>query len=330
MPKNYSAYLRYKIIDECLRNQYHLSPKASKSGIWTLDEIAEKCEEVTGKRPSNRTLKQDIQNMRSGELGYEAPIESSYGEGYRYSDINFSIYTMPITEVELKQLANSLQILKKFRGMPFYSEVFRILQKLDPGNPIHEFIHFEPVGIIKGYEFFEVVLQALEENKQMKIRYKPYNEDFKELIFNGSFIKEYNRRWYIIGMDQNSNLWNLAFDRIETIQLLPENATPPPEFIRENHNQIVGVTVPEKGKVSKVRFRVRKDISPYFITKPLHHSQIVKESMEKEDIFEVQTMVNIELISKLIAFGEAIVVERPAFLVRQIKHKLEECLLNYN
>ncbi|MBN2747801.1 MAG: WYL domain-containing protein [Bacteroidales bacterium] len=330
MPKNYYAFMRYQVIDNCLRNRYHISPNAGESGIWTLDEIAEQCLEAIGKLPSTRTLKQDIQRMRCGELGFEAPIENCYGEGYRYSDTNFSIYTMPITESERKQLANSLQILKKFRGMPFYSEVFRILQKLDPGNPLHEFIHFEPVGIVIGYEFFEVVLKALEDNKQMKIRYKPYNEEAMELLFNGGFIKEYNRRWYIIGLDQDEQLWNLAFDRIESIELLSTSSQQLPETIYEKHKQIVGVTVPQNGKVNKIRFRVQKDISPYFNTKPLHHSQIIKQETEDYIVFELEAMVNIELISKLMAFGEAIKVERPAFLVNAIKHKLEECLLGYN
>ena len=81
MPVNKNALLRYKTIDNCLRNT---------SRQWTLDDLIDACSdalyEYTGKDElvSRRTVQLDIQKMRSSELGYEAPIEVYDNKYYRY------------------------------------------------------------------------------------------------------------------------------------------------------------------------------------------------------------------------------------------------------
>ena len=71
MSVNKLALIRYKTIDECLRNRFRK---------WTLDDIIEKVasrlyeyEGITS-GVSKRTVQADIQLMRSDKLGYNAPI----------------------------------------------------------------------------------------------------------------------------------------------------------------------------------------------------------------------------------------------------------------
>ena len=73
MPINKHALIRYKTIDNCLRNRFRK---------WTLEDLVEACSEALleyeGKTGSVslRTIQLDIQNMRSEKLGYNAPIYS--------------------------------------------------------------------------------------------------------------------------------------------------------------------------------------------------------------------------------------------------------------
>ena len=88
MPANKNALIRYKTIDQCLRNPYRR---------WTLEDLVEACSdalyEAEGitKGVSLRSVQGDIQIMRSDKLGYNAPIEVYDTKYYRYADEDYSI-----------------------------------------------------------------------------------------------------------------------------------------------------------------------------------------------------------------------------------------------
>jgi predicted DNA-binding transcriptional regulator YafY len=329
MPKNYSAYLRYKIIDECLRNNYHPSQKTNEPGYWTLEEIAEKCWEEIGKRPSERTLKQDILRMRSGELGFEAPIENEYGIGYSYADTNFSIHKMPLYESEVEQMTKSLNILKHFKGMSYYDEIQGIIKRLKTNPEIKDYFHYEPVGIIEGYQYFDILIEAFEKKTKLQISYQPFVEPKFEINLSPGLIKEFNNRWYFIGIDDRYKPFNIALDRIKSAKLTEEIALKLPQEIIENQRNIIGVTVPEEAKVNIIKLRVNAELIPYFKTKPWHSSQIIIEENLEFSVIELKVMINIELKSRILSFGDGIVVERPSYLKKLIKKSLESSLQGY-
>lgn len=74
MPANKNALIRYKTIDNCLRNRYRR---------WTIDDLVEACSDALydcegiSKGVSLRTVQNDLQIMRSDKLGYNAPIETT-------------------------------------------------------------------------------------------------------------------------------------------------------------------------------------------------------------------------------------------------------------
>ena len=95
MPANKNALIRYKTIDNCLRNPYRR---------WTLEDLVDACSDALyeyegiTKGVSVRTVQSDIQMMRSDKLGYNAPIEVYEHKFYRYSDPEFSITAMPLSQ----------------------------------------------------------------------------------------------------------------------------------------------------------------------------------------------------------------------------------------
>ena len=66
MPANRNALIRYKTIDNCLRNPYRR---------WTLEDLVDACSDALyeyegiDKGISKRTVQMDIQIMRSEKLG---------------------------------------------------------------------------------------------------------------------------------------------------------------------------------------------------------------------------------------------------------------------
>lgn len=108
MPANKNALIRYKTIDNCLRNKYRR---------WTLDDLVEACcdalYEMEGIRKGvcARTVQMDIQIMRSDKLGYNAPIEVYDKIYYRYADPDYSITEMPLTMDDFLLLKKAIDML---------------------------------------------------------------------------------------------------------------------------------------------------------------------------------------------------------------------------
>lgn len=97
MPVNLNALIRYKTIDQCLRNT---------AVLVDIDYLIKHCSDAlydaTGKQSgvSERTIRNDIRILRSDILGFNAPIVVKDGV-YRYEDSNFSIFESSFSEMEL-------------------------------------------------------------------------------------------------------------------------------------------------------------------------------------------------------------------------------------
>lgn len=126
MPANKNALIRYKTIDNCLRNRYRR---------WTLDDLVEACcnalYEMEGidKGVCARTVQMDIQIMRSDKLGYNAPIEVYDRNCYRYADPEYSISEMPLSLEDCKLIGQAIDLLDRNAGGG-NEEISRILTQV--------------------------------------------------------------------------------------------------------------------------------------------------------------------------------------------------------
>lgn len=126
MPANKNALLRYKTIDNCLRNKYRR---------WTLNDLVDACcdalydmEGIT-KGVCARTIQMDIQIMRSDKLGYNAPIEVYDRIYYRYTDPNYSITEMPLSLEDCKLIKKAITLLGN-NGDNENEETVKVLSKV--------------------------------------------------------------------------------------------------------------------------------------------------------------------------------------------------------
>ena len=110
MPANRNALIRYKTIDNCLRNPYRR---------WTLEDLVDACSDALyeyegiDKGISKRTVQMDIQMMRSEKLGYNAPIVVYENKYYKYEDPEYSITQTPLNEQDLKTMSEAVEVLRQ-------------------------------------------------------------------------------------------------------------------------------------------------------------------------------------------------------------------------
>ena len=127
MPANKNALIRYKTIDNCLRNRYRR---------WTINDLVDACSDALydmegiTKGISKRTVQGDIQIMRSDKLGYNAPIET-YGNGYyRYSDPDYSISDTPLTDDDYLLVVRTIKLIGKYNEKGELSDLNDALTKV--------------------------------------------------------------------------------------------------------------------------------------------------------------------------------------------------------
>lgn len=124
MPANKNALIRYKTIDNCLRNRYRR---------WTLDDLVDACSDALYdmegivKGVCARTVQKDIQIMRSDKLGYNAPIEVYDKIYYRYSEPDYSITEMPLSSDDCDLLRQAISLIKTQGN---YEEIKNVLSKV--------------------------------------------------------------------------------------------------------------------------------------------------------------------------------------------------------
>lgn len=301
--------------------------------------LIDKCNEELSykeKGVSLRTIRYDISYMKSDE-GWKAPIKAirdGHDCYYQYEDLNFSIDKVPLSESQMKQLQSAVDMLKTVDGLPQFDGLGDSLEKIGmmtydaSAEPCFGLDHNADVG---GAEHIMPLFHAIQYKKVMKIRYKPFGKKEEVLIFHPQFLKQYNSRWYIFGMEQDhpNEIWNPALDRIVT--LIPSELPYQKLDVdwKEYFDDIVGVTNYENVKVEEVHFIAHGITSYYIESKPFLGGQHNKRIDENTLDVKFKAKINYELKHLLFSYAPDITILSPQSLVEEHKAALRKALEQY-
>ncbi len=331
MPVNRNALIRFRTIDNCLRNRQRK---------WTLEDLIDSCSEALyeyegiDKGVSRRSIQMDIQLMRSDKLGYNAPIIVLEKKYYTYQDPDYSITNIPLTNHDLSKLTEVVEILRQFKGFSHFQELSGMVQRLE--NKIHSakthqepVIDFEKNDNLKGLEHIETIYQAIIHKKAIELCYQSFKaREAATFVFHPYYLKEYRNRWFVIGIKKrNTPIMNLALDRIISIKETSVKYHPRENFtISSLLNNVIGVSVNAGGTTEEVVLFADYQTAPYIITKPLHHSQQIVEKLPEGTIFSINVQLNFELERELLGFGDRVKVLAPERLRKSIKEILSNAV----
>lgn len=328
MPANRNALIRYKTIDNCLRNKYRQ---------WTLEDLIDACSDALyeyegiDKGISRRTIQMDIQVMRSEKLGYNAPIVVYDNKYYKYEDEDYSITNTPLSEQDLKVMSGAVEVLRQFKGFSYFSGMGDIISRLEDHvtsarQKTAPVIDFEKNESLKGIDYLDVIYHAIIDKQVLSMKYRSFKaRSASTFIFYPYLLKEYRNRWFVFGVRKGvQGIVNLALDRIHRLEIAAG------ESYRENtvfdpttfFDDLVGVTKNIGLKAEIVRFWVNAQNAPYVETKPLHKSQRIVERQEGGSVvFEMKVVINQELQREIFGFADGIKVLSPPSLVNFMASK---------
>lgn len=331
MPVNRNALIRYRTIDNCLKNRQRR---------WTLENLVEACSEALyeyegiDKGVSRRSVQMDIQLMRSDKLGYNAPIVVLEKKYYTYEDPDYSITNIPLTDQDLNKLTEVVEILRQFKGFSHFQELSGMVQRLE--NKIFTaktkqvpVIDFEKNENLKGLEHIEILYQAIINRKALDFIYQSFKaRSANNFTFHPYYLKEYRNRWFVLGVkNRKTPLLNLALDRIVSINDSSSTYCQPEGFnISKLFEDVIGVTFNPYSEPEKIILFADHTAAPYIATKPIHHSQVVVETLPNGIVFSITVQLNFELEREILGFGDRIKVIALERLKRRIKAQFENAL----
>jgi predicted DNA-binding transcriptional regulator YafY len=107
----------------------------------------------------------------------------------------------------------------KFLGIFRHAELLR--DSLAKSRETLNFVKFETGENLSGIEFLEPTLEALRENRIVKMSYQTsWSGPLKDFSIHPYLLKQYLNRWYIVGCYPNKNkLYIFGLDRIKKLEL---------------------------------------------------------------------------------------------------------------
>ena len=328
MPISKSAYKRYKIIDSILRNTRDYYP--------TIEEIQQAIEKSIKQKLSLDTLEKDFRNMKLPEPeGFDAPIAyCRKNKGYHYTDSNYSISGVSLTDKDVESIKEALEILQNI-GSSRVSDSFnyaldKILvsykEEFPDSDSKRKIIETESIPGSRGFEHFETLFTACKNKIPLSFTHYSYlKRKFNSVIVHPVLLKEFGNFWYLLGYSEShKELRTFGFDRIyEPLLLKRKFIQKPQDVINNYYKDIYGVYPIKNQPKQGIVFFASPLVSNYFEAYPIHESQKC-DKKDYGDVFAISVVPSLELVRLLRSYGNEITVLEPMWLNDIINNKEDE------
>lgn len=330
------------VIDELLANHYH--PRTMEE---LMRAVNKRLQELGAPEVGIRCIQKDIKFLQEESpwlvdiqrvpiANSDASFRNHTSYALRYEDPAFSIFKKQLTDEEKYLLGEVMRLLGQFDGLPQFDGLDNLKKSLEITSP-KQIIALEK-NPLEDKSYLGELFTAISKQWTLRLFYHTYAapQEVKSIIFFPYLIKEYNRRWYVIGAaESDGKILNFAFDRIDKVVPVEHIPYKPYEGnLVDRFADIIGVTFDEHKDAQRILFWVNNASKGYVISKPIHESQITIHKDEelrnkypqlKEGaFFSIDVQENYELIRELSSFGAALVVLSPLTLQKKITQRIAE------
>lgn len=331
MPVTKSAIIRYRIIDQLLRNRQHRFPSIE----FLRSEVEKRLYGESSNSVSQSTIEKDLRAMRSDDsLGINAPICYNKKEkGYYYDDPDFSLDGLSLTEDDLNALRKAAGLLDVFADIPVLGELREAIGKINArllvadqpdGEPESKYIVFEKPSSTPGSRWIKSIYEAITERRVIHFDYlRIYNSgEIKRRELQPYQLREKNNCWYVIGFTQKHREFTIyALDRIrsmETGETFLRKADFNETLLYQGSVGIMTGT----GNPEEVILDISGPHRHRLPLNPLHSSQQMIEESGERTRFRLEVQINEELVSHLLPMCRHLQVIAPEKLKKMIVEEL--------
>ncbi len=265
-----------------------------------------------GFKLSDRTLERDFEQIRD-EFGIEITF-SREKAGYYIDE------------------ENSINTASFFRFLEIVNTAGLLTDSLIESKDTLKYISFNDGGRLKGIENLKPLLDAIKNHRKISFQHiNFYTGKSRNYTFKPYLLKEYQNRWYVVGVLGNMNEPKaFGIDRIENLVVLTETFIPDKNVNPiERFENIIGVVYSEN-QPEEVILSFTPVQGKYIKTLPMHKSQQILIDDESEFRISLKIIPNYEFTQQILMHGDTVKVIEPAWLVEEIMKNLSRTLKKYN
>lgn len=329
MVKN--QYQRYQVLDKCFSNRIVK---------YTFKDLVKKVNQelVDFGSISVRTVRADIKYMvENYEVEFDEDLQRGKQYYYRYKDLDFSINKVSINDREIDKLKEAFLVLQRIQGLDDFGWVADALPKfqnlLGDQKPVVEFSRNEQE--YKVQDLFLKFYDAIINQKVLQVKYQDFKVDEPyTILFHPYYIKEYNRRWFVFGLNQESGIetWNLAFDRIHGLDVFTSGKyiASSIDWKYDYFADVIGVTRFVDAESQIVMIETDSFTYKYIASKPMHPSHKRIKEEDGKVIFQMDVVLNRELKNQILSFGANLKVLEPLSFADELKQEFQKASKMYS
>lgn len=337
MPHIKNALIRYRVLDKCLRNSYN--PYPSKI------DLRQACEEAlygdsSGEHICDSTIEKDMYAMR---MEHDAPIKySKKHKGYYYSNPDFSINEVPLSDDDVESIQFAVSTLAQFRDSAIFKQFGFALNKIvdhvnvnkeNKSEEVDQYVQFETGNTSTGSIFLAPLLSAIKKNNIVYFDYESFvSGNRKRRKVTPLLLKEYRNRWYLISNDMvKGKIITYGLDRMGNLDVTDQNGEKPKSFNPDLYfKHSIGITASDDVIPQEIQFKANNVAAKYIDSQPFHQSQKIANSNSNFTIFSLFVQVSEELIRELLSYGGEVEVIAPDTLKNEINKRVNEMFRIYN
>ncbi len=296
-------------------------------------------------RALEKSIQDDLKQMMSeGIDGQTLPIvkvRSGRTWLFSYTDTNFELKNSVLSPEQFGILS---QLIKTMDHTDLFGELAQLSNRLSQLVPkamakdilSRNYLFFDDRHAdYEGRVYLKLLCDLIAKQTAVSILYKAFGKtEGERLVIHPYSVREYNMRFYVCGLlegvpDKQSNL---ALDRIMEPPIVQNNVPfIPNPFGEDYYASVIGLTIPEESVEEEVQLLFSPSRAPYVITKPIHRTQ--KSGQPQPDgryLIRLKLIVNQELESVILSFGQDVEVLAPLNLKQSIKRQLGAAIARYD
>jgi predicted DNA-binding transcriptional regulator YafY len=323
-----------------VKTQLDLEQKVRTNRLLRIDNlIREGNYPNTGKLSSKlevttRTIQRDIEYMRDM---FGAPIEyDPTNRGFYYTEPNFFIKSVPLTEGELFSIALFDQLLDQYRNTPLESSLRTIFNKIIQclpdnvsvdANFLTTQMSFIPDTAGKiDQKVFKVIFTTLKTKQTITFDYRPLSKDtYMKRMADPYHAVCQKGNWYFIGFCHDKKEPRMfSFSRIQNAAITRKTFVIPSSFNpHEFFDREMGVWASARTPKT-IELLFNKEIGTYALDRQWHSTQMVEQREDGSVYVKFTTTQMPEVFRWVLGQGHTVKALGPGELVEMVKGETEK------
>jgi predicted DNA-binding transcriptional regulator YafY len=310
-------------IDEMLR-----SHQRSTAGI-----LAEALE------VSERTIRSDIELLQNR---YFAPIAWNRAKGYHYTDLEWRLPTIQLTQGELFALTLGARMLEAYAGSAYAIDLRSAIDRLSERLPKQTWVDFQQIaderilfrgggGIDLNPDIWQHLEEACRFQKTVQMTYYTASSNSTSDRRLDPYLLHIYRGTnpYVIGYchKRNGIRW-FRVDRIRSLQILDASFIPQPSFDAKEHLEKI-FQHEVGGDLHSISIWFDAATSPYIRERRWHPTQRIQEHSDGSLTLQMEVQGLNDLKRWVLGYGKGAIVQTPSELAAMVQGELQDMVNNY-